>query len=96
MQLEHSGWSQERGFFCDKYGIDTTRTDHEIHWKDGDVYKQITPFKTVERDWNCDGDVYSEFGAIFEGRYGNEWRTPQHLLSLMLEGEAEIPGIKKI
>ena len=96
MVLEHSGWSQERGWFCDKYNIDTTRTDHEIHWKDGRICKQLTPFESVERDWNLDGDVYSEFGAMFEGKYGREWWTPHHLLSLMCDGEAIIPGIKKI
>ena len=97
MQLEHSGWSQERGWFCDKYYIDTTRTDHEIHWKNGQVSKQVTPFEVVEADWNCDGDVYCEFGANFESRYaGRDWWTPQNLLGLMLEGDATIPGIKKI
>ena len=96
MILEHSGWSQERGWFCDKYSMNTTLTDHEIHWKDGRICKQLTPFETVERDWNCDGDVYSEFGAMFEGRYGREWWTPYHLLGLIVDGEAEIPSIKKI
>jgi hypothetical protein len=96
MRLEHSGWSQERGFFCDKYEIDTTQTDHEIHWKNGMVCKQLEPFHHVEADWNCDGDVYTEFGANFEGRYGREWRTPMNLLGIMLDGEATIPSIKKI
>ena len=97
MQLEHSGWSKERGHFCDKYSIDTTRTDYEIHWKDGRVCKQISPFQIVEADWNCDGDVYEEFGATFESRYGGrEWWTVYHLLSLMIDDEAVIPGIKKI
>lgn len=96
MVLEHSGWSQERGWFCDKYSIDTTRTDHEIHWKNGRICKQLTPFENVERDWNCDGDVYVEFGAMFEGRFGREWWTSEHLLSAMLDGEAEIPSIRRI
>ena len=97
MQLEHSGWSQERGFFCDKYTIDTTRTDHEIHWKNGKVCKQTSSFHVVEADWNCDGDVYDEFGANFEGFYaGQDWHTPQGLLELMLDGEAVIPSIRKI
>jgi hypothetical protein len=96
MILEHSGWSQERGCFCDKYYIDPTRTDHEIHWKDGRICKQITPFESVTRDWNYDGDVYTEFGAMFEGRYSREWWTPHHLLGLVVDGEAEIPGITKI
>lgn len=97
MIIEHSGWSQERGWFCDKYNIDTTRTDHEIHWKNGKVCNQLYPFEVVERDWNNDGDVYELFGAIFEGFYGGRTHyTPQDLLSLVLEGEVEVPGIKKI
>ena len=97
MILEHSGWSQERGWFCDKYFFDETKTDHEIHWKNGKVCRQQTPFQIVEADWNCDGDVYEEFGANFEGFYnGKEWWTPQNLLSLMLDGEATIPGIRKL
>ena len=96
MQLTHESWSQERGWFQDKYNIDTTRIDHEIHWKDGRVCKQLTPFEDVERDWNYDNDVYSEFGAMFEGKYGREWWTPYHLLGLIVEGEAEVPGIRRI
>lgn len=98
MQLTHEGWSQERGWFQDKYNIDTTRVDHEIHWKNGTVCKQVTPFEVVEADWNCDGDVYSEFGANFESKWGagRDWYTPQNLLGLMLDGEAIILGIKQI
>lgn len=97
MILEHSGWSQERGWFCDKYNIDTTRTDYEIHWKNGTVCKQATPFENRTADFNNDGDVYTEFGCWFEGVYGGrDWYTPQNLLSLVLEGEAEILGIKEV
>ncbi len=97
MQLTHEGWSQERGWFQDKYNIDTTRTDHEIHWKNGKVCKQESPFIVVDADWNNDGEIYTEFGATFESPYaGREWHTPQGLLSLMLEGEATIPGIKEV
>ena len=98
MQLIHEGWSQERGWFQDKYNIDTTRTDHEIHWKNGQVCKQTTPFEIVTADWNCDDDVYEEFGANFEGKwgYGRSWYTPHNLLDLVLDGEATVPGIKKL
>ena len=98
MFLTHQGWSQERGSFCEKYEIDTTRRDHEIHWKDGTICAQTSPFEAVEADWNCDGEVYVEFGANFASKYGSgrEWHTPLGLLSLMLEGEAIIPGIKRI
>lgn len=97
MILENSGWSQERGWFCDKYSIDTTRIDHEIHWKNGQVCRQIYPFATVEADWNNDDDVYAEFGATFESKYGGRsWYTPQDLLRLVLDDKATIPGISKI
>ena len=97
MQLTHEGWSEERGWFSDKYNIDATRTDHEIHWKNGKVCKQLTPFEVVTADWNYDGDIYSEFGCYFESPYaGGNWYTPQELLSLMLDGEAEVPGIIKL
>ena len=98
MIIEHSGWSQERGWFCDKYFFDETKSDHEIHWKNGNVCKQTSPFDDVTADWNDDDDVYSEFGANFEGKwgFGRDWYTPQGLLSLVLDGEAEVPGIKKL
>lgn len=97
MQLTHEGWSQERGWFQDKYNIDTTRTDHKIKWKNGQICKQVTPFEVVTADWNCDGDIYPEFGANFESKYaGRDWYTPQGLLDLILEGEATIEGIMEV
>ncbi len=97
MILSHEGWSQERGWFKDKYFFDETKTDHTIHWKNGKVCKQESTFKNLTADFNNDGDVYTEFGCWFESVYtSREWWTPQNLLSLILEGEATIPGIKKI
>lgn len=97
MQITHECWSQECGAFQEKYYIDTTRTDHEIHWKGGFIAKQVTSFGIVTRDWKNDGNVYSEFGAYFQGVYGsNMWYTLHGLLSLMLDNEAIVPGIKKI
>ena len=98
MRLTHEGWSQEKGRFQEHYDIDTSRTDHEIHWKNGTVCKQISPFHTATCDWNCDGDVYPEYGAHFESYYGagRDWYTPLELLSLMLDEKAVIPGLTKI
>ena len=97
MQLLHEGWSQERGWFRDRYFFDETKTDHEIHWKNGKVCKQETPFKHVTSDWNNDDDIYEEFGAAFESKYaGRDWYTPQNLLALIIEGEASVPGIKEV
>lgn len=33
---------------------------------DGAIYEQITPFQPVERDWNNDGDIYTEIVSVFE------------------------------
>lgn len=97
MQITHEGWSQERGWFKDKYDIDTTRTDHEIHWKNGQVCKQTSPFQDLTADFNNDGDVYTEFGCWFESKFaGRDWWTPQNLLDLVLECEAIVPGIKEV
>ena len=97
MIIEHSGWSQERGWFNDKYFVDEAKTDYEIHWKNGTVCKQQMPFQWVTADWNCDGDVYELFGASFEGKYaGLDWYTMQGLVDLVIEGEITVPGIEKI
>ena len=97
MIIEHSGWSQNRGYFRDKYYIDTNKTDHIIRHSNGIVSKQMTEFEYVTRDWNCDGDVYALFGACFEGKYGGkDFYTPNNLVDMILEGEAEIDSIKKI
>lgn len=32
----------------------------------GAIYEQITPFQPVERDWNNDGDIYTETVSVFE------------------------------
>ena len=98
MILEHSGWEVNRGFYTDKYYFDETKTGHKIHWRNGAVCRQQSSFEMVTADWNNDGDVYSEFGANFDSQWGagREWWTPQNLLGIMLDGEATIPGIKKI
>lgn len=97
MIIKHSGWSQSRGNFCDKYYIDTNRTDHTIKHSNGTVSKQMSKFEYVTRDWNCDGDVYTLFGACFEGKYGGkDFYTPNDLVSMLLEGDIESDSIKKI
>ena len=96
MTLEHSGWSTNQGFFCDRYFVDETKTDYEIWWKNKTTSKQLSPFENLTADFNNDGDVYTEFGAWFEGKYGGrDWYTPQNLLQLILDGEAGIKGITR-
>lgn len=97
MIVEHSGWRFNEGFFCEKYLVDTNKTDHEIHWKNGKVSKQLEAFESVTADWNCDGDVYGSFGCNFEGQYaGRMWMTPERLVGLVIEGEATVKGIRRV
>lgn len=97
MIVEHSGWSTDRGWFNDKYEVDTSQNDYVICWKNGTESRQIYGFSIEERDWNWDGDVYELFVAGFEGVYGGiSWYTPEDLVRLIVDGEATIEGIKKI
>lgn len=96
MIIENSGWNEKRGWFIDKYFVDEFEINYKIHWKNGGMCKQITPFEDVTRDWNYDGDVYTEFVAGFEGKYGGiDYWTPHHLISEILEGNITVDGIKK-
>lgn len=65
MNVTYAGWNIEHGcFHCDIF-VDETKTDYEIHYANGNIAKQTSPFDTVTTDWNNDGDVYSMFGAWF-------------------------------
>ena len=97
MIIKYSGWSHDRGAFCDKYCIDTNRIDHIVKHNNGTISKQLSAFQYVTADWNCDGDIYTLFGACFEGKYaGKDFYTPDDLLRMVLEDEAEIDSIKKV
>lgn len=95
LTVEHSGYSFERGWFRDEYLIDSEKTDYEIRFPDGDVYRQTSEFHTRTEDWNYDGDIYEQFGAFFEiqslGR--NEFLTPVEMVELIKEHHCTIPGI---
>lgn len=95
MNVEYSGWSEAHGLFSFQIPVDETREDYEIRLKNGSVFKQNGPFQHVTRDWNCDGDVYTQFGAYFSyDGGGGEFFTPDDLVSLVVHNGAEIPGIQ--
>ena len=95
IEVEHSGYSEKRGFFCDLYYIDAEKTDYEIHFPDGDVYRQISAFHSLCEDWNHDNDRYEQFGAYFEiqslGR--GEFITPVNMVDFITEHGCSIAGI---
>lgn len=46
--------------------VDRKKTDYRFaDLVGGVVYVQEKPFGWVTADWNCDGDIYDEFGASF-------------------------------
>lgn len=86
MYVNHSGWSQEYGSFNYNIFVDDKKTDYEIVYADGKTCKQASPFDYVTADWNCDNDVYTQFGAYFEGRYaGRNFWTVEELVSVCIE-----------
>lgn len=106
MYVNHSGWSEDIGSFSYDIYMDESKTDYEIHYADGSVDRQVTPFEAVTNDWNNDGDVYTMFGAYFE-HDSTGWRqfmTPESMVMLLLASRfdphrvngplaTEIPGI---
>ena len=106
MNVNHSGWNEKCGHFSYNVYIDENKDDYELHYSDGSVKKQCTPFQYVTEDWNHDGDVYSMFGAWFtdskDGR--NEFVTPVDMVSDLIDAKdpdarhygrflVDIPGV---
>lgn len=93
MQVTHSGWNEKHGAFHYEIFVDETKTDYEIHYRDGTVSKQSTPFREETRDWNHDGDIYPQYGAWFDhydkdGNYsrGHFW-TPEAMVRVVLDAQ---------
>lgn len=93
MNVRYDGWSEKYGSFHYNIPFDETRTDFEVRFKSGQILRQCSAFQRVTADWNCDGDVYSEFGANFERydldgslRSGREFWTPNDLVAELIDG----------
>lgn len=92
MWIEHSGWNVDRGAFSYKVFVDENKLDYEMRFADGSISKQAGPFESITRDWNNDGDVYTQFGAWFDriekdgSRNGRDFWTPEEMISMLIEG----------
>ena len=93
MYVNHSGWSESLGSFHYDIFLDETKTDYELHFANGFIAKQTSPFEEITADWNCDGDRYTQFGAWFQSPFGGStfW-TPVQMISELLEGREEGRG----
>lgn len=87
MYVNHSGWNSVYGSFSYNIYINEEREDYEIHFVDGSIAKQCSPFQHVTADWNCDGDRYTQFGAWFtqDGHNSDFW-TPEAMVCCLLDG----------
>lgn len=94
MNIEYSGWHEDRGPFRFLIPVDEKKEDYEIHLKNGDVFVQDGPFHERTTDWNHDGDVYPQFGAFFQHDGRGEFLTPTDMVWMMVEEGARIPGIE--
>lgn len=93
MRVNHSGWSKKYGSFNYNISFDEKRTDYEVRFESGRTLRQCGEFDYVTADWNCDGDVYTEFGANFTRYYedgtpyaGREFWTVEHLVAELIDG----------
>lgn len=110
MKIEHSGWNIEHGSFRYFIEVDERKTDYEIRFRNGCVARQAETFHEVTADWNCDGDVYSQYGAFFDNfdsegkRNGGTFWTPVEMVESLIRGRegednggytvVDIPGIE--
>ena len=82
-------WNHEKGFTKKVYKLNDKKKIKIII--DDEVYAlQEDYFTTVEKDWNCDGDIYALFGAYFNiGGFSN-FLTPEDIVSMITEENAVI------
>lgn len=93
MKVNFSGWSEKYGSYQYNIPFDESRTDFEVRFESGQVLRQCGSFEHVTADWNCDGDIYTVFGANFvrynqdgSARSGREFWTPDDLVAELIDG----------
>lgn len=93
MNIRYYGWSEKYGSFNYIIPFDETKTDYELHFKNGGYGKQISVFHVETRDWNCDGDVYPLFGAYFQyydkngETDGRGFWTPENMVRALVDAQ---------
>lgn len=94
MKIHHQGWNETAGAFNRDVTINEERSDHEICFPDGTVFRQQTPFETMPLDLSQPEAPSPVFGAFFSHNGVREFFTPLDLASLVLNGYAVIPGLQ--
>ena len=95
IEVSVAGWNEIYGPYRFTVPFDDKRRDYEVRFADGSTSTQKSAFDYVTRDWNCDGDVYAQYGAWFENdRAASDFFTPEQLVWLVADDDATIPGIR--
>ena len=93
MQVDYRGWKEGIGAFSCQIFVDENKTDYEIHYKNGMIARQISPFDYETNDWNHDGDIYTKFGAFFscKDKKGNscgvDFWSPEEMVRVVVDAK---------
>lgn len=82
-------WDCENGFSKKIFKLDDKKKIKIII--DGEIYAiQEDNFTIIEKDWNCDGEVYELYGAYFKINGFSDFITPEGIVSMITEENAII------
>ena len=89
IEVVRETWNHEKGFARKIYKLNDEKKIKIII--DNEVFAfQEDDFTTIEKDWNCDGDIYELFGAYFNMDGYSNFLTPEDIVSLIIEENAII------
>ena len=94
IKVSREVWNCNTGFSKKIYRLEPNREMQLV--KDGEVYaSQCSEFQLVEKDWNCDGDVYELYGAYFDRDGYADFITPENIVNMMIEDNVTINYLNK-
>ena len=82
-------WNCDKGFTKKVYKLEENKEMKLI--KNNQIYAiQVSDFHNVEKDWNCDNDIYELYGAYFDINGYNDFLTPEDIVSMIIDDGLEI------
>lgn len=89
IEVVRQNWNHDKGFKEEIYKLEENK-DMQLIIDDKIYASQISEFKVVKDDWNCDNDIYELFGAYFKINGYVEFFTPEDIVSMMIEEDCKI------
>lgn len=89
IKVVRENWTCDKGFTKKVYEF---KENGEMQLIDlfGVYGIQVSEFKSVTADWNCDGDVYEMFGAYFDVNGRKNFITPEDIVSFIEDEGFEV------